>query len=84
MPGTAPPPLRSGLEDFPQSGSGEAPFQLGDFYFDFFADDDEGDKDDKIIHARDTFTAESDVVNRHGELAADRQRRRTFNYLSHS
>ena len=51
---------------------------------DFFADDDEGDKDDKIIHARDTFTAESDVVNRHGELAADRQRRRTFNYLSHS
>jgi hypothetical protein len=50
-----------GLEDAEEMGAGEAFFNFGDFDFDDFAGDDEGDEDDEVIVTCDAFAAEGEV-----------------------
>jgi len=58
--------LGCGLDDAHEFGAPEALFNLGQFQFDFFADENEGNEHDKFLDARDPFASEGDVADANG------------------
>jgi hypothetical protein len=60
-----------GLKDAHEFCAGEVLFDLGQFGFNFFADEDEGNEHDKIIHPGDAFAAKSNVIDCKNYFLAD-------------
>jgi len=63
--------LRRGLKHSEQPGARKAFFDFSNLRLDSFAAGDERDKDHKIFHSSDAFTAKSSVANRQGQFIAN-------------
>jgi hypothetical protein len=61
-------PIGRGGHDPKHPGPGEALLYFRDLRFHDLARCDEGDEDDKILHAGNPFAAEGNIANRQGQL----------------